>query len=84
MGKKTTEVKRPGEIYNRFFASLLDEYDTCHPTTTRAQVSLSPLHFDCVNKLTANVNYCVNFSSCTAKGGSHTCLKVETQLQRNN
>ena len=67
MSGRITEVRRAGEIYDRFVAYLLDKYDTRHSTTARIQASLSSLQIDCVNKIRAGANNCVKFSSWTAK-----------------
>ena len=65
--------KGSGKTYDRFFAFLLDRYDSCRSTTARVQASSSSLHVDSVNRMTADINNCVKCSSWTAKGGSHTC-----------
>ena len=65
--------KGTGKTYDRFFAFLLDRYDSCRSTTARVQASLSSLHVDSVNRTAVDVNNCVKCSSWTAKGGSHTC-----------
>ena len=38
--------KGTGKTYDRFFAFLLDRYDSCRSTTARVQASLSSLHVD--------------------------------------
>jgi hypothetical protein len=65
--------KGTGKTYDRFFAFLLDRYDSCRSTTARVQASLSSLHVDSVNRTAVDVNNCVKCSSWTAKGGSRTC-----------
>ena len=71
--------KGSGKTYDRFFAFLLDRYDSCRSTTARIsapiQSSTPSLHVDSmnVNRTVVDVNNCVKCSSWIAKGGSHTC-----------
>ena len=70
--------KQSGKTYDRFFAFLLDRYDSCRSTVAREHTrdpTLQPSSAGSgsVNGTAADINNCVKCSTWVARDGRYTC-----------